>query len=150
MISATVWIFGGRDVGKTTIAMHTAAELRWMGIPTALTYGSAKLWGEPLSIVGMRIFTGFLPMFTPHKAAELCRDSLNFLILRPKYYWDNPSLCSMSQASFESLRAEWMADDELFERTLRAGHVAYKTLPGVRASVAYVVDKIAQRVGVRK
>ena len=145
-----VWIFGGRDVGKTTIAMHAVAELRWMGVPTALHYGLAKLWSARRCVVDLHVFHQDATALTPHDVAELCDGNMNFLVIRPKYYWDNPSLCSMSQASFESLRAEWMADDELFERTLRAGHVAYKTLPGVRASVAYVVDKIAQRVGVRK
>ena len=90
MKSATVWIFGGRDVGKTTVAMHTVAELRWMGIPTALPCGFTELWGEVSPIVNMRIFTQSLDTFTPHKVATMCRDSLNFLILRPKYYWDNP------------------------------------------------------------
>ena len=146
MISATVWIFGGWDVGKTTIAMHTAAELRWMGIPTALTYGSAKLWGEPLSIVGMRIFTGFLPMFTPHKAAELCRDSLNFLILRPKYYWDKPPVYAAPCTPNSDLETQWALADENLEAVLRAGHVEYKSLPGVRASTQYLIKKICERV----
>ncbi len=137
MKPATVWIFGGRDVGKTTVAMHTAAELRWMGVPTALTYGSAKLRGEPTPIVDMRIFAGFLPMFTPHKAAELCRDSLNFLILRRKDY---------AFASVGKYREEWIAADEKLEDTLRAGHVEYKSLPGVRASTQYLIKKICERV----
>ena len=147
MRSATVWIFGGRDVGKTTIAMHTAAELRWMGIPTALTHGFAKLWGESSPIVHMKIFARHPFALTPHKAAELCQESLNFLILRPRYYWDNPPLYSVPQASFEFLRAEWVAEDELFEKTLRAGHVEYKSLPGVRASTQYLIKKICERGG---
>ncbi|KKK63747.1 hypothetical protein LCGC14_2991180 [marine sediment metagenome] len=145
-----VWIFGGRDVGKTTIAMHAVAELRWMGVPTALTCGFARLWGEGQHVVDLHVFNRDPVTLTPHAAAEMCVGNMNFLVIRPKYYWDNPPLCSVPQASFESLRAEWMAEDELFEKTLRAGHVEYKTLPGMRASVAYVVDKIAQRVGVRK
>ena len=147
MRPATVRIFGGRDVGKTTIAMHTAAELRWMGIPTSLTYGLTKLWdGGPL-IVDMKVFGRDPCVLTPHEAAELCRDSLNFLILRPRYYWDNPPLYSVPQASVESLRAEWTAEDELLEKTLRAGHVEYKSLPGVRASTQYLIKKICERVG---
>jgi len=57
------------------------------------------------------------------------------------------SLYSVPQASFESLRAEWVAEDELFEKTLRAGHVEYKSLPGVRASTQYLIKKICERVG---
>lgn len=138
MIPTTVWIFGGRDVGKTTIAMHTAAELRWMGIPTVLTYGSAQLWGEVSPIVNMRIFARDLRMFTPHEAAELCRDSLNFLILRRKDYAFAPA---------GKYREAWIAVDGMLEDTLRAGHVEYKSLPGVRASTQYLIKKICERVG---
>ncbi|KKL58729.1 hypothetical protein LCGC14_2222410, partial [marine sediment metagenome] len=35
MKQLTVNILGGRGVGKTTVAMHATAELRWLGIPTA-------------------------------------------------------------------------------------------------------------------
>jgi len=142
----TVRIFGGRDVGKTTIAMHTAAELRWMGIPTSLTYGPTKLWGGGPLIVDMKVFGRDPCVFTPHEAAELCRDSLNFLILRPKYYWDNPPIYPPSYASLGDLEAAWTADDKKLEATLRAGHVEYKSLPGVRASTQYLIKKICERV----
>jgi hypothetical protein len=146
----TVWIFGGRDVGKTTVAMHTAAELRWMGVPTAVTYGSAQLWGEVSPIVNMRIFARNLTAFTPHEAAELCRDSLNFLILRPRYYWDNPPLNLANWPKLEEVKAVWIAGDDYLEDTLRAGHVEYKSLPGVRASTQYLIKKICERVGYDK
>jgi hypothetical protein len=138
MKPTTVRIFGGRDVGKTTVAMHTAAELRWMGVPTALTYGSAKLWGESAPVVDMQIFDRNPQTLTPHEAAEMCEKSLNFLVLRRKdYLW--PWLGSTP---------DWILEqDEKLEMTLRAGHVAYKSLPGVRASVAYVTKKICERVG---
>ena len=145
-----VWIFGGRDVGKTTIAMHAVAELRWMGVPTDLTYGFSRLLAASRCVVDLHVFHQDATALTPHDVAELCAGNMSFLVLRPKYYWDSPPLYSVPQASFESLRAEWTAEDELFEKTLRAGHVEYKTLPGVRASVAYVVDRIAQRIEVRK
>ncbi len=146
MIPATVWIFGGRDVGKTTVAMHTAAELRWMGIPTALTYGLAKMWGEGVYTVDMRVFSQSPDMFTAHAAAELCRDSLNFLILRPRYYWDHPPLSLAHWPKLEEVEAMWTADDEKLEATLRTGHVEYKSLPGVRASTQYLIKKICERV----
>lgn len=146
MKPATVWLFGGRDVGKTTIAMHTAAELRWMGIPTALTYGFAKLWGDPVPIVNMQIFAQSLDMLTAHKASELCRDSLNFLILRPRYYWDKPPIYPPPQESPSDLEAAWTIADAKLEATLRAGHVEYKSLPGVRASTQYLIKKICERV----
>ncbi len=146
MEPATVWIFGGRDVGKTTVTMHTAAELRWMGIPTALTCGMSKLWGEPAPIVHMKIFERNPFWFTPHKAAELCRDSLNFLILRPKYYWDNPPIYLPPQESLGDLKDVWNTSDAQLETTLRAGHVEYKSLPGVRASTQYLIKKICERV----
>ena len=147
MVSVTVWIFGGRDVGKTTIAMHTAAELRWMGVPTNLNRGISKFWCEGLPIVNIRICDRNPYTLTPHAVAEMCAGNMNFLVLRPKYYWDNPPLFSVPQASFESLRAEWTAEDELLEKTLRAGHVEYKSLPGVRASTQYLLKKICERVG---
>ncbi len=143
MKPATVWVFGGRDVGKTTIAMHTAAELRWMGIPTALTFGSARLWGEGSPIVHMRIFARSPSMFTAHEAAELCRDSLNFLILRRRYYWDDPLPYMLPPAALRGVRT---ADDKKLEAILRAGHVGYKSLPGVRASTQYLIKKICERV----
>ncbi len=146
MISATVWIFGGRDVGKTTVAMHTVAELRWMGIPTALTYGMVQLWGEPSAIVNMKIFNQNPHMFTAHAAAELCRDSLNFLILRPRYYWDSPPDYISPPMGSDEWKALWTADDKKLESTLRAGHVEYKSLPGVRASTQYLIKKICERV----
>ncbi len=137
MKPATVWIFGGWDVGKTTVAMHTAAELRWMGIPTALTCGHARLWGEVSPIVNMQIFVGDPHMFMAHEADELCWDSLNFLILRRKDY---------AFASAGKYREEWIAADMKLEATLRAGDVEYKSLPGVRASTLYLVKKICERV----
>jgi len=149
MKPATVRIFGGRDVGKTTIAMHTAAELRWMGIPTALTYGFAKLQGEAVPIVDMRIFERNPHTLTPHEAAELCEGSLNFLILRPKYYWDQPPPYMLPLAAIKrkDLETEWTIIDEKLESTLRAGHVIYKSLPGMRASTQYLIKKICERVG---
>ncbi|KKL70266.1 hypothetical protein LCGC14_2106690, partial [marine sediment metagenome] len=75
-----------------------------------------------------------------------CRDSLNFLILRPKYYWDNPPIYPPSYASLGDLEAAWTADDKKLEATLRAGHVEYKSLPGVRASTQYLIKKICERV----
>ena len=146
MKPTTVWIFGGRDVGKTTVAMHTAAELRWMGIPTALTYGFAKLWGEGSPIVSMKIFDRKPSTFTAHEAAELCRGSLNFLILRRRYYWDNPPAYLAPPEARYDLEALWTADDKKLEDTLRAGHVEYKSLPGVRASTQYLIKKICERV----
>jgi len=145
-----VWIFGGRDVGKTTIAMHAVAELRWMGVPTALTHGMARLWGERSHVVDLQIFDRDLVTLTPHDAAEMCASNMNFLVIRPKYYWDNPPLFFGPQPQVDDLKERWTQQDELFEKTLRAGHVIYKTLPGVRASVAYIVDKVAREVGARK
>ncbi len=142
-----VWIFGGRDVGKTTIAMHAAAELRWMGVPTALTHGFAKLWGEGRHVVDLRIFDRHPQTLTPHAAAEMCGE-VNFLVLRSKYYWNDPPLYVGLQPKL--VEAEWKAQDQLFEKTLRAGHVEYKTLPGVRASVQYVVKRVCDAVGYGK
>ena len=147
MKPATVRIFGGRDVGKTTIAMHTAAELRWMGIPTSLTYNTNTLWTEASCIVDMRIHE-FL--WTPNDAAELCEGSLNFLILRPRYYWDKPPDYAPPHSPYDHLEAQWTAADEKLETTLRAGHVEYKSLPGVRASTQYLIKKICDRVGYDK
>jgi len=142
----TVWIFGGRDVGKTTVAMHTAAELRWMGIPTALTCGFSELWGEGSPIVDMRIYTRSPYMLTPHEAVDLCRDSLNFLILRPQYYWDSPPAYTSPPMGIDEWKALWTGQDKKLEDTLRAGHVEYKSLPGVRASTQYLIKKICERV----
>ena len=141
----TVWIFGGRDVGKSTIAMHAVAELRWMGVPTSLSRDTAKFWGDAPATVSMHIFDRHPQTLTPHAAAELCRDKVNFLVLRPKYYWDNPPLFLGLQPKL--VQAEWTAQDQSFEDTLRAGHVEYKTLPGVRASVQYVVKRVCDAVG---
>ena len=143
MENLTVWIFGGRDVGKTTVAMHTAAELRWMGIPTAFTCGMTRLWGDAPPVVDMRIFRRNPHAFTAHEAAELCRESLNFLILRPRYYWDNPPAYLMR---VEECEVMWTGEDKKLENTLRAGHVEYKSLPGVRASTQYLIKKICERV----
>ncbi len=146
MIPATVWIFGGRDVGKTTVAMHTAAELRWMGIPTALIYGVSELWGERSPIVDMRIFMRSAGILTAHEAAELCRDSLNFLILRPRYYWGSPPTDLSPLMGIDERKVMWIGEDKKLEDTLRAGHVEYKSLPGVRASTQYLIKKICERV----
>ena len=147
MVPATVWIFGGRDVGKTTVAMHTAAELRWMGIQTALSYGMSHMWGEPSAIVDMRVFNRNPHTFTAHEAAELCRKSLNFLILRPRYYWDSPPVYLAPPMGIDKWKVVCTGQDEKLEATLRAGHVEYKSLPGVRASTQYLIKKICERVG---
>ena len=130
-------ILGGRDVGKTTIAMHAAAELQWLGVPTALNYGIACMGGEDTAIVDMRIFYGDHSVLTPHAVAEMCRGTLTFLVLRPKDYMWVPPMHSEIDIS---------CDDKL-ENTLRSGHVRYKSLPGCRASVQYVVRKICERIG---
>ncbi len=148
MRPTTVRIFGGRDVGKTTIAMHTAAELRWMGVPTALTRDMARFWGEGSAIVFMEIFDRNPCTLTPHAVAEMCKGTLNFLILRPRYYWDDPPLHVGLQPKL--VQVEWTAQEQLLEKTLRAGHVEYKSLPGVRASTQYLIKKICDRVGYGK
>ncbi len=136
-----VWIFGGRDVGKTTVAMHAVAELRWMGVPTALSRDLARFWGEDPPVVDMRVFDRSPDTLTPHAAAEMCAGNLNFLVLRRKdYSWPWPG--SMP---------DWVLEqDEELEMTLRAGHVRYKSLPGVRASVPYIVKKVCDAVGYGK
>ena len=61
-------ILGGRDVGKTTIAMHAAAELRWLGVPTALNYGQARMWCEGAPVATIDVMWGDPNMMTPHPA----------------------------------------------------------------------------------
>ena len=130
-------ILGGRDVGKTTIAMHAAAELRWLGIPTALNYGSSRMWCEGVPIVVIDGLWRDPNTLTPHEAAEMCRGTLTFLVLRRKdYVWK----CG-SKPGVE------IAYDERLEETLRSGRVRYKSLPGCRASVQYVVKRVCERVG---
>ena len=144
-----IWvnILGGRDVGKTTIAMHAAAELRWLGIPTSLTADSAKLWCEDATVADLRVFRRNPATLTPHEAAEMCRGALNFLVLRRKDYYDR---LPVEVAPGLDMEVNNTARDGDLERTLREGHVRYKSLPGVRASVQYVVKKVCERVGYSK
>ena len=134
-------VFGGRDVGKSTIAMHAAAELRWSGVATALTFvgGGPQAWTEDVPDVAMRVFWCNPQTLTPHGAAELCRGALNFLVARRKDYAWGPL-----RKDVEERR------DAALAETLRAGHVDYKEIPGVRASVPYVVLKAREREGFGK
>ncbi|KKL80857.1 hypothetical protein LCGC14_2000530, partial [marine sediment metagenome] len=40
--------------------------------------------------------------------------------------------------------------DEKLEQTLRSGQVEYKRLPGVRASVPYIVKRVCEQIGYGK
>ena len=135
MKQLTVNILGGRDVGKTTVAMHAVAELRWMGISTALVYDATALCGYEAPIVGVRIY--YKDLWSPHSLAELCRGTLTFLVRRPKDY------------EFMSIERSWtMAEeDKNLETMMIEGQVRYKSLPGVRASVPYIVKRICEGVG---
>ena len=134
MKTLKVNIFGGQDVGKTTIAMHTAAELRWLGLRTALNYGPNCI---PCNIaaVEINIFWRDPNTLTPHEAAKICADTLTFLIRRSKDYVPSPGMEEC---------------DERLENTLRSGQVRYKSLPGMRTSVQYLLKKICDRVGYGK
>ena len=118
-----VSILGGRDVGKTTVSMHAVAELRWMGIPTALSRGQANFWGEEPAIVNMRIYNGML--WTPHSLAELCNGTLTFLVRRINDYVYPPDV-------HPDIARQWSKFDGELEDMMREGRVRYKSLPGVR------------------
>lgn len=135
MKNLNVNILGGKDVGKTTVAMHAVAELRWLGISTALVYDATALCGYEAPIVGMRIY--YKDLWTPHSLAELCRDTLTFLVRRPKDY------------EFTSIESSWRMTevDAKLETMMIEGRVRYKSLPGVRASVLYIVKKVCEGVG---
>ena len=136
-------ILGGRDVGKSTIAMHAVAELRWLGIPTALNCGISKFWGEGPAIVDIRVHDKNPNTWTPHALSELCEGKLNFLVLRRKDYV-HPI------GTHPDVARGWYEADDKLEETLREGRVRYKSLPGVRASVLYVAKKISDAVGYGK
>ncbi len=130
-------ILGGQDVGKSAIASHAFAELTWLGIDVVLQTLCHAYETEPEVIIEVISAPG---PETPHEAAEIGRDALNFLVLRRADY------------KFESGEDAWEtteADEEL-EEILREGRVRYKSLPGVRASVLYVVKKISDAVGYGK
>ncbi len=131
-------ILGGRDVGKTTIAAHAFAELTWLGIDVVLQTLCHAYETEPN--VSMEVIPAPGPL-SPHEAAELCKDALNFLVLRRADY-NVPS---------KGRDMVWLEGaDKKLEKTLREGRVRYKSLPGVRASVLYVVKKISDAVGYGK
>ena len=133
-------ILGGRDVGKTTIAMHSVAELRWLGIPTALNCGISKFWGEEPAVVSIWVHDKNPNTWTPHALSELCGGALNFLVLRREDYpWSAESA------------VDWIVETDMkLEEMMREGRVRYKSLPGVRASVLYVVKRISDAVGYGK
>ncbi len=134
-----VHILGGRDVGKSTVAMHVAAELRWLGIPTALQSGINKFWGNPSAVVHLWVHDVTPVIFTPHSLAELCMDTMTFLVRRPKDY-------EFGEMSPEVLDSQ----DEFLEDMMRMGRVEYKSLPGVRASVPYIISRICKEIGYGK
>ncbi len=136
----SVNILGGRDVGKSTVAMHVAAELRWLGIPTALQSGINKFWGNPPAVVHLWVHDVAPIMFTPHSLAELCRDTMTFLVRRRLDY-------KFESAGFS---IKWTAADVRLEDMMRMGRVEYKSLPGVRASVPYIIDRICKEIGYGK
>ena len=136
----SVNILGGRDVGKSAVAMHVAAELRWLGIPTALTCGGVALFGYGALVVDIRIHDVPVGIWTPHALAEMCRDTMTFLVRRSKDY------------AFGSIKDSWetIIDDEKLEGMVREGRVQYKSLPGVRGSVPYIIDRICKEIGYGK
>ena len=138
MKQLTVNILGGRDVGKTTVAMHAVAELRWLGIPTALNYGLSKFWEEGQEIVNVRVHDG--SVWTPHSLAELCNGTLTFLVRRRKDY-------VYPIVGHPDIKWLWNDFDEKLETMMIEGQVRYKSLPGVRASVPYIIKRICERVG---
>jgi len=131
-------ILGGRDVGKSAIASHAFAELTWLDINVVLQTLCHAYETNPKVIIEVIPEPG---PATPHEAAEIGRDALNFLVLRRADYDFKESL---------DYAIELADADEKLEETLREGRVRYKSLPGVRASVLYVVKKISDAVGYGK
>ncbi len=136
-------ILGGRDVGKSAIASHAFAELTWLGIDVVLQTLCHAYETKPEVIIEVIPAPG---PDTPHEAAEIGRDALNFLVLRRKDYYD--SVVTMIPNG--DMESEYTAADEKLEEILLEGRVRYKSLPGVRASVLYVVKKISDEVGYGK
>ena len=129
----TVNLFGGEDVGKSTIAAHAFAELTWLGVECVLQALAHAYSRQPT--VHIEVIPSPGPD-TPHEAAEMCRGALNFLVLRRKDY------------PFPSAQME--EEDAHLEAILQSGQVEYKRLPGVRASVPYIVKRVCEQIGYGK
>ena len=170
-------LLAGPGAGKSTIAAHVYAELKWEGVNCELVTEFAKdaaweehfrlyehqvlLFGEqyrrlkrlegqvdvavtdaPLLLQLIYMQDGLPPSFAP-MVLEAHRqfDNMNFLVRRVKEY----RKVGRHNEEEEARQLDAHIEEVLQENTLR-----YKSLPGVRASVPYIVQKILQKLGVRR
>ncbi len=170
-------LMGGPGAGKSTLAAHVFAELKWEGVNCELVTEAAKDWawedGRGIFEYGQTYFLGEqyrrlkrlegqvdvvvtdapilmsvlyrpedIPMISD-LALSLHRKftNMNFLVRRVKEYSKVGRLQEESEA--RSL-------DSALEGILQKHTIRYKSLPGVRASVPYIVQKLRERIGFGK
>ena len=128
-------LFGGSHVEKSTLVAHAMAELRWEGV-------RCGVYGFTLDYDPEAVFV-VVPPFTAIDEARvrgMAEGALNFLVLRRRDY----------PFSGARTREAWEALDAGIEEALRRCEVRYKRLPGVRASVPYIMLKVRERLGVKR
>lgn len=166
-------LIGGPGAGKSTLAAHVFAEMKWEGVNCELVteaakdwaweghgrmldYGQVHLLGEQyrrlkrlegqvdLAVTDSPLLLSYVYAGDPlvkRLALGMHRefDSANFLVRRVKEY--------RKEGRFqEEPRAREL--DGLIEDALQGNKIRYKSLPGVRASVLYIVGKAKERMGV--
>ena len=168
-------LLGGPGCGKSTLAAHVFAELKWDDINCELVteaakdaaweghlrlfeYGQLLFFGEqyrrlrrldgqvdvvvtdsPLILELVYANNDSIPSFLKTiLEAHNSFDNLNFLVRRVKEY---------IKVGRNNEDSEARQLDSLIEDMLQENRMRYKSLPGVRASVPYIVLKVKERLG---
>jgi len=167
-------LLAGPGAGKSTLAAHVYAELKWEGVNCELVTEFAKdaaweehfrlfehqvlLFGEqyrrlkrlegqvdvavtdsPLLLQLIYMQDGLPLSFAPMVLeAHHQFDNMNFLVRRVKEY---------VKVGRHNEEGEARQLDEHIEEVLQENTLRYKSLPGVRASIPYIVKKVLDRIG---
>src|SRR5690625_848398 len=95
-------LFGGPGTGKSTMAMHVAALLKWQGrnIELATEYAKDKVWEGSLNVLTNQIYIFGKQHHRLHRLQNQVETIITDapILLSLVYARDNPELCELVKA----------------------------------------------------
>lgn len=175
MSTLVVNMFGGPGTGKSTMAMHVAALLKWRGLNIELVseYAKDKVWEESLKVLDNQVYI----FGKQHHRLNRLNGQVQAIItdapllLSLVYGSDQPELCELVLAEnakrpnlnifLERLKAynpSGRTQDEAGARELDAKirtmlettGTEYRIFPGSRESAERIADLVADQVRIRQ
>lgn len=141
-------MLGSQDCGKSTIAAHVYAELKWAGVNCGLIFGQTFFFEEQYRRL-KRLERGVDVVVTDFSLliqlySDLNAPLLSIPVLEAYRQFDNMNFLVRRAGAGEEGGARQL--DSLIEDALQENGLRYKSLPGVRASVPYIVLKVKERL----